>query len=237
MVLVQRPGATHFGRASHVRIANPISAERTVMRQTLLAKLLALAAPHLRYRTHVALFEVGNVYWRRGPDEKLLPRELATELPEDKELPVERRRLGIVLTGPREGISWTKTDTSPMDFFDLKGVVEELLEGLHLSGATFVASNDPLYHPGRAATLKFDTQEIGTFGELHPLLREKFDLPAQAVLLGEFDLDALLARVSPMFATRALSRYPVVTQDLAIVVDEAVPADRVYVLIRQTGGD
>ena len=124
-----------------------------------------------------------------------------------------------------------------MDLFDLKGVVEELLEGLHLSGATFAASNDPLYHPGRAATLKFDTQEIGTFGELHPLLREKFDLPAQAVLLGEFDLDALLARVPPMFATRALSRYPVVTQDLAIVVDEAVPADSVYTLVRQTGGE
>ena len=230
-------GATHLQSASHVGIANPISPERMVMRQTLLANLLDLAAGNLRYRTHIALFEVGNVYWWRGPDDQLLPRELATELPEDKELPVERRRLGIVLTGPREGISWTKTDTSPMDLFDLKGVVEELLEGLHLSGATFAASNDPLYHPGRAATLKFDTQEIGTFGELHPLLREKFDLPAQAVLLGEFDLDALLARVSPMFATRALSRYPVVTQDLAIVVDEAVPADSVYTLVRQTGGE
>ncbi|MBI4785667.1 MAG: phenylalanine--tRNA ligase subunit beta [Chloroflexi bacterium] len=230
-------GATHLPSASHVRIGNPISPERTVMRQTLLANLLDLAAANLRYQTRVALFEVGNVYRRRSADEPLLPRELATALPEDKELPVERRRLSIVLTGPGGTISWTKTDTALMDFFDLKGVLEELLEGLHLSGASFVAAENALYHPGRAAALVLDSQEIGVFGELHPLLREKFDLPAQPVLLGEFDLDALLAPVSPLFATRALSRYPVVTQDLAIIVDENVDADRVYALIRQTGGE
>jgi phenylalanyl-tRNA synthetase beta chain len=61
-------------------------------------------------------------------------------------------------------------------------------------------------------------------------------LPAQAVLVAEFDLDALLARVPLTYKTRALSRYPGIAQDLALIVDEDVPADRVHALIVQTGG-
>jgi phenylalanyl-tRNA synthetase beta chain len=124
-----------------------------------------------------------------------------------------------------------------MDFYDLKGLVQELLTGLHISGASYVPSAHPLYHPGRAAALVLGELEIGVFGELHPLVREKFDLPERVVLVGEFDLDALLAHVSAMFATRPLSRYPVVVQDLAVVVDESVAAERVATLIRQTGGE
>ncbi|MGE5264907.1 MAG: phenylalanine--tRNA ligase subunit beta [Acidobacteriota bacterium] len=221
----------------YVRIENPISAERTAMRQTLLANLLDLTAANLRYRTRVAFFELGNVFWAKSDRDVLLPRERSAMLAEDEELPLERRRLGILLTGPRAELSWTKADTTPVDFYDLKGVLQELLEGLHISGAGFVASDNPLFHPGRAAALVLDSQEIGAFGELHPLLRERFDLPAQAILLGEFDLDALLAHVSPMFSVRSPSRYPAVIQDLAVVVEESVLDERVYTLIRQTGGD
>lgn len=232
----------------YVRIENPISAERTAMRQTLLPNLLDLVAANLRYRSRVAVFEVGLVYWQRGKDEQLLPREIATELPEDKDrrLPLERRRLALALTGPREDVAWQKIDTTPMEFFDLKGIIEVLLTGLHLAevarssdlnGATFAASTHPSFHPGRTAVLKLDSQEIGVFGELHPLLRENFDLPAQPVLIGEFDLDALLARATPAHPVRALSRYPAVVQDLALVVDESIPAARVHALIQQTGGD
>jgi phenylalanyl-tRNA synthetase beta chain len=223
----------------YVRIENPISAERTVMRQTLLPNLLDLAAANLRYRTRVVFFEVGLVYWARRADDALLPREIAAELLEDKDrrLPLERRRLALALTGPREDVAWQKIATTPMDFYDLKGVVETLLEGLHLGGATFTTSDHPSLHPRSAALLKFDSQEIGVLGELHPLLREKFDLPAQPVLIGEFDLDALLARVTPAHPVRALSRYPAVVQHLALVVDESIPAARVHALIQQTGGD
>ncbi len=220
----------------YVRIENPISAERTVMRQMLAANLLQLAAANLRYRARLALFELGRVFWKPGPGETLLPREIAGALPEDHGLPVERRRLGIVLTGPREEPSWTKTDTTPMDFFDLKGVVQALLSGLHIGGASYVPTEHQAFHPGRAALLKLDDQEIGVLGELHPVVRSKFDLPVQPVLVGEFDLDALLARVPPSFAVRPPSRYPGVVQDLALVVEEAVPAERVQELILQTGG-
>jgi phenylalanyl-tRNA synthetase beta chain len=184
------------------------------------------------------VFEIGPVFWHRGADDTLLPREIASELPEDKglRLPLERRRLGIVMTGAREEMAWQGADTAPMDFYDLKGVVEALLAGLHLTNASFVPSSNPMFHPGRGAEVKLGDWVIGQFGELHPLVREKFDLPAQAVLVAEFDLDALLARVPLTYKTSALSRYPGIAQDLALIVDEDVPADRVHALIVQTGG-
>ncbi len=230
------PGSAPLSR-EYVRIENPISAERTVMRQTLLPNLLELVGANLRYRARVVLFELGPAFLARAADDALLPREKASELPGDDILPLERRRLAIALTGPREEMAWQKNDTAPMDFYDFKGIVESLLGGLHLNNATFAASEHSSFHPGRVAALKFDAQEIGVFGELHPLLREKFDLPAQPVLIGEFDLDALLARVTPAHPTRALSRYPAVVQDLALVVDEMMPAERVHALIVQTGGE
>jgi phenylalanyl-tRNA synthetase beta chain len=225
----------------YVRIENPISADRTALRQSLLPHLLDLTAANVRYRSRVALFEIGPVFWQRGADDALLPHEKATQLPEDQNvpLPLERRRLGIVLTGPREEMTWQGADTAPMDFYDLKGIVEALVAGLHLTGVTYIPSNNPMFHPGRAAQLRLGDEVIGEFGELHPLVRDatRFDLPARVVLLGEFDMDALLARVTSMYLVKAISRYPAVIQDLALVVDEPVPAERVQTLIEQTGGN
>lgn len=224
----------------YVRIENAINPDCTVLRQSLVSNLLELTAANLRYRARVALFEIGPVFLTRGADDVLLPRERATELPEDAgiRLPLERRRLGIALTGPRDEISWQRSDTSAMDFFDLKGVVEALLTDLHLAGAAFTPVTHAAFHPGRAAQLTLGDQVIGTFGELNPFVRdaERLDLPNQPVLIGEFDLDALLARATSDYRVAALSRYPAIAQDLALVVDEIVPADRVHALIAQTGG-
>lgn len=222
----------------YVRIENPISTDRAVLRQSLISNLLDLTAANLRYRSRVALFEIGPVFWHRGADDTLLPREIASELPEDKglPLPLERQRLAIVMTGAREPVAWQVADTTPMDFYDLKGVVETLLDGLHVTNVSFVHSSNPMFHPGRGAQVKLGDWVIGELGELHPLVREKFDLPAQTVLVAEFDLDALLVRVPKTYKTASLSRFPVVVQDLALIVDESVPADRVHALIVQTGG-
>ncbi len=225
-------------KREYVCIENPISADRSALRQTLLPNLLELAASNLRYRARVAAFEIGPVFWHRGSDDALLPQEIRTQIPEDDglKLPLERRRLGIILTGPREDMHWVKADGAPMDFFDLKGIVQALLDGLHFPEAKFVVSDHPALHPRRAASLQLDGREIGILGEVHPLLLERFDLPSQAVLVAEFDLDALLDHVSTMYAVRSLSRYPGVVQDLALVVDEGIAAERIHALIRETGG-
>ncbi|RME43981.1 MAG: phenylalanine--tRNA ligase subunit beta, partial [Chloroflexi bacterium] len=206
---------------SYITLANPISPERASLRHTLLASLLEVMRNNLRYRDRVAIFEVGHVYLPTG----------------DGELPEEPRRLGIAMTGPRKKGGWLDGDDEGLDFFDLKGVVETLLARLHIEGATFEAGHHTALHPGRTAKLCVAGQEVGVLGELHPIVRERFDLPAQRVAVAELDLDALLEYVREEGLYETISRYPAVEQDIALVVDEAIPAAQVQALIRQAGGE
>lgn len=203
----------------YLRVRNPLSAERAYLRQTLLPSLLRTARENFRFVEQVTIFEIGAVY---------LP------VP-GQQLPAEPRRLGILMSGPREPRAWLEgQDRSPMGFYDLKGVVEALLEGLHLS-ASFEAGQHPALHPGRCAALRLSDAVVGTFGELHPAVREAFDLPAQPVCVAEFDLDALLAAWGAPRAVQPVSAHPPVYEDLAIVVDEGVPAASIAQCIAQAG--
>lgn len=217
----------------YVAIANPISPERSVLRQTLLANMLDIAASNLRFADRVALYEIGAVFLTRRPGENE-----RGDLPEDDglPLPLEPRRLALVLSGPRSDKTWQPADTTPMDFFDLKGVVQDLVAGLHIADSSFAPTTHPMLHPGRAAELRIGGASVGVLGEMHPLVRERWELPNQAVLVAEFDLDALLAHMQERFIVKPISRYPVIVQDIALIVDENVEAERVRTLIRQTGG-
>jgi phenylalanyl-tRNA synthetase beta chain len=129
-----------------------------------------------------------------------------------------------------------------MGFYELKGVVETLLSGLGLEG-TFDPCSTPVnsgdldaaFHPGRCAQVIVGDAVVGAMGELHPLVREAFDLPAQPVCTLEFDLDTLLAAREEALRMTPISAHPPVYEDLAVVVDESVPAVRVQDLIAQTG--
>jgi phenylalanyl-tRNA synthetase beta chain len=214
-----RPQGPPLDPARYLRVRNPISVERAYLRQTLLPSLLHTARENLRFLDHVAIFEIGSVY---------LPLEGQT-------LPDEPRRLGVVITGPREARSWlVGQDRTPMDFYDLKGVVEALLAGLGLAGV-FEPGKHTAFHPGRCAQVSVGEDVVGVMGELHPLVREAFDLPAQPICALEFDLDGLLAAWGAPKTMISISVHPPVYEDLAVVVDEAVPAIRVRDLIVQTG--
>lgn len=236
----------------YIVIENPISPERAVLRQTLLPNMLDIAASNARHTQRLAFFEIGSVFLKRGAGESQ-----PGDLPEDANLPLEPRRLGIVLSGARDIPVWQMTqnlaapggaeskdqrvtmrqaDTTPMDFYDLKGIVQEIGAGLHLNEMNFVATAHPMLYPGRAAHLQLDGETVGVFGELHPLVREKWELPPRAVLVGEFDLEKILARTAARFIVKPISRYPVVVQDIALVMDENIQAAQVEALIRQTGG-
>jgi phenylalanyl-tRNA synthetase beta chain len=203
----------------YVQIANPISAERSHLRHTLLAQLLEFASGNVRHHDHVALFSIDKVY-------------LASE---DGPLPDEPRHLTIVMTGHRQPESWQKSDRGLMDFYDLKGVVEALLSGLHIAGARYEPIEHPTYYPGRTARLIVDDRLIGTFGEVHPQVREGFDFPEQAVLAGEFDFEALMAVAPAALRVIDVPRFPAVTEDLALIVDDKVPAEKVRATILAAG--
>ena len=131
----------------------------------LLTTVLETAAANLRFRDRIEIFEVGRVF---------LPQP-------DQQLPDEAPRLVILMTGPRDDRHWLATEGPDLDFYDLKGVVEALLGGLHIGGAAYEAAEHPTYQPGRTARLLVDGVEIGLLGEIHPQVRAAWDLPDRRV--------------------------------------------------------
>ena len=211
-----------------LRVLNPLSAERAHLRQTLLPSLLHTARENLRFFDRVAIFEIGAVY---------LPVK-------GQPLPDEPLRLGLVMTGPREARSWLAgQDRTLLSFYDLKGVIETLLAGLKLEGS-FQTGKHPAFHPGRCAqvSLVLSASEgvgesvLGAMGELHPQVREAFDLPAQPICALEFDLEALLAQLGAVHTTQPIPRFPAVVQDVALILDEDLPAQKVREAIVEAGG-
>jgi phenylalanyl-tRNA synthetase beta chain len=209
---------------NYIRLANPLTSEREYMRRTLMNHLLETLRDNLRFTDRVALFEVGQVYLSK----------------EGEPLPDEPRHLGVVMSGPQLTRSWLAASAEPMDFYDLKGVVETLLTRLHITEYTFEPAEHPTFHSGRTAELWLsatDDKPLATLGEVHPLVREAFDLPDQPVCLAEFDLEALLARTQAVRPMQPISRFPPVAEDLAIVVAEEVPARKVQEVIARAGGE
>jgi phenylalanyl-tRNA synthetase beta chain len=207
--------------SAYIRLANPISQEREFLRQSLLPSMLETLRTNSRYRQRMALFEIGRVY---------LPQP-------GEELPLEQRRLAVALTGPVLPASWYDGETPPhFGFAHLKGIVETLVQRLHVPGVRFVAAPHPSLHPARSATLQLAGAALGIMGEAHPQVCERFDVPEQAVALLELNLDMLLAHRQPRRYQR-ISRFPAALQDMALVVDADIPAQTVEETLHAAGGD
>lgn len=205
----------------YITLTNPIVVDRVAMRHSLLSSVLEAAADNLRFRDRVALFEVGAVYL----------------VGEEGQLPDEPRRLALVLAGPREGEGWQTADRAAMDFFDLKGVIESFVNGLHLQNVSYVAGEHPSFRPGRTAQVMLGDKMVGTFGELHPLVVEQVAGNTKtAVLAADLDLELIIANVPSRYITKAVFKFPPVVEDIALVVAEGLAAAQVEALIKQTGG-
>src|SRR5262249_4653004 len=121
-------------QTDYIRLVNPISSERVVLRHSVLASVLEVAAANLRHTEDVRLFEIGAVY---------LPQS-------GEKLPAEPRRLAIIITGRRSLEFWTDSTAppaAPLDFFDLKGVVDALAADLHLAKVSYRPSTAAYLHP------------------------------------------------------------------------------------------
>lgn len=208
----------------YVKIANPLAYEKAFLRHSVLSSVLDAAERNSRVRERLAFFEIGPIFLH-GEDPSGLPDEL--------------KRLAVVLGGARNASGWQPADTTAMDFFDLKGVVSGLLDGLRLDGVKFETAEHPSYHPGKCARVLVGDKQIGVMGELHPRVKAGYDFPStfkSAVLAAEFDLDLLLELIPPLYQTVDVPVFPPVIEDLAFVMEEDVPAEKAEQLIRQTGG-
>ncbi len=206
--------------APYIRLANPIAPERSVMRRSLLASTLEILEKNIRLADHLALFEIGPVFLA-VPGERL---------------PNEQQQLSLALTGMRIPAAWDVNARGTMDFFDLKGILEAVFDSLHVSDVRYTPFEHPIYHPGKCALVQVGETAVGVFGELHPTVKERYDFLAAPVLAGTLDLTTLLSLVPGRYAAEPVPVFPPVLEDIAVIVDEDLPADRLEAVIRQGGG-
>lgn len=196
------------------RLMNTLRSDWAMLRPTLLGSALQTLAENLKYRPAVRLFEARPIYF---------PRSVG-------ELPTERLTLSIAMAGERAGRGLHTAPGAagvPLDFFDLKGVIETLVARLGVTRVSFAPSDYAAFHPGRAAELRVGGDLIGVFGEAHPKVAANFGIAAERTLLAELDLEALFAKAAVRQPIQHTPRFQATVQDLAVVVDEATPVGTV----------
>ncbi len=213
----------------YVRLANPSTLDRVVMRRSLLASVLEAAASNSRFTDRIALFEVGPVF----------PVSNADALPE------ECQRAAVVLTGPRRNDHWQASGggDDSFDFFDMKGVVETFLDRLGVEiefAAPEAESTAAPFRAGRSAVVraKGDEEPLGWLGEIDPAVAAAFELdPSDGLplLAAELDLDRILDCIPDSLQVDPVPVYPEVREDLALIVDEATPAAAVEAALLAAG--
>jgi phenylalanyl-tRNA synthetase beta chain len=191
-----------------------MSAELEYLRTSLRVSLLETLAANLRHcEGEVSIFEAARVYLRRGD-----------------ELPDEREYLAAAISGRRED-RWGRPGEESVDFYDAKGYLEGLFDGLGLE-ASLTAGESFALVPGRTAEVRIDDRVVGVVGQVHPRVAAAFDI-AQDAYLFEVILDELLPLVGGPRHYEPISRFPPVVQDIAVVLDEGVAAGRVQAIIEQ----
>lgn len=202
-----------------VELRNPITSEQSKMRSSLIPGLIRTINVNVaRSLSELRIFEMGRVFHpERG-----------------RTLPIERLVAAGALTGRTERGLGRQEES--WDFFDAKGVVEFLLGRLGIESASFERSQGLPYHEGRCARVVIGEKILGRVGELHPEVQSKMELPNRVALF-ELDIDALIEALPPTGSFAELSRYPTVSVDLAVVVDEDVASGKVEEVIRGQAGD
>ncbi len=203
-----------------IALQNPIAADMSVMATTRLAGLLGnLRHSRNRQVEDVRLYELGRVY---------LPTQ-ARGQPAD-----EPRVLAGVMFGGRAPLQWA-AERAPVDFFDLKGAVERILESINAHAVEFLPAADArMLHPRSACEVRAGGRRLGLLGELHPSVAAKLDLP-RGVFVFELVVEPLAAAADLVPQYQPVPKYPAVLRDIALVVDEQVAAAAVEAQIRSAG--
>ncbi|MHB8841378.1 MAG: phenylalanine--tRNA ligase subunit beta [Candidatus Aquicultor sp.] len=203
-----------------VHLMNPLSEEVSVMRTTLISNLLKVLKYNVnREQYDVQIYEVGHIFWHE----------------QGKELPDEETMVSIAMTGAWIPDEWYEKARS-IDFFDLKGVIETVLDEVDVDVENWSVRQftHPVLHPGRSAELLIGDDSIGFFGEIHPDVQAAYDIPRAYV--AELNLNKLIDKASTFKGFTEIPKYPGISLDLAILVDDAVSNDRVLDVIKSAGG-
>ena len=177
-----------------MKIMNPLGEDTSIMRTTVMPSMLEILTRNYNYRNKEAhLYELDRTYFER-----------------EDGMADEPKHLSLGVYGPEES------------FFTLKGAVETILDSIRAEDVTYVAEkSDPSYHPGRCAKVYVNGQEVGTLGQIHPLVAANYGVDAE-LYYADLKFDALFASRGADPEYQPLPKFPAVTRDIAVLVDKAV---------------
>lgn len=198
-------------RRKQIRILNPLTEDFSVMRTSLIPGLLEVARYNLsRKNLNLKLFELKKVFLHQ----------------EGEKLPKEVKSLAGLAMGMDQEPHWA-SPSRPIDFYDIKGAVESLLEELQLKKGRFRRAEDiPYLHPGKASRVFVEEKEVGVLGEVHPDVLSHYGIQ-ERVYLFEIDFEELVRRVEEGRWFQPLPKFPEVFRDLSLVVSEEVEAEKI----------
>ncbi len=229
-------------RRRATRIANPLSEAEPLLRTTLLPGLLRAQARNIgRGRSDVALYEIGIVV-RPRPGEPTRPPALgvgraptAEEYAKlDAALPAQPLHMGVVAAGNRSPAGWwgPAREATWADAVQACRLVADVTR----TPLEVESAHVPPWHPGRSAVLRLDGVDIGHAGELHPAVCRSYGVPVRTVA-AELDLEALSASAADPLLAPVLANFPVGKEDVALVVDDTIPAAAVEAVLREGAGE
>jgi len=157
---------------------------------------------------------------------------------ENEIMPKEELHLAIGICGDPKEIHWRKSQTI-IDFFYLKGIIEEILTKLFIKNYELKKIDDPTFCPGKVCTITINNQEIGKFGELHPQVIRNFDIKTNTIYAAELNISLLLDisenNKSSKFQT--LPKFPSARRDISIILDKTRESHDIIKLIQEIGSD
>ncbi|MBN4066529.1 phenylalanine--tRNA ligase subunit beta [Simkania negevensis] len=194
---------------SFVRIINPTSTDQSILRTSLLPALLQVVKDNIDRQNHsLSGFEMGRIHYvEKG---KYLETPMAA----------------VLLTGKKASSHWSSSP-SPVDFYDIKGLIENVLRKANVEDARFIRSGNKTFHPGRQCNINIHNHDIGIIGEVHPDLLARCDIN-QPVFFAEISLTALMATPKGSCMMTSLPSYPGSERDWTITLDERLPIQTLF---------
>lgn len=199
-----------------IKLANPLVDEQSVMRTTLLPGVLETVARNMNFRSQdLKLFEMRRIYLSVAGEE----------------MPHEPLFIVGCITGSRDGDGWSRP-IEQVDFFDVKGIVETVLDSLSIGGISWSTDIlEPYYHPGKACRILAGRECIGSIGEIHPVVQKNFEID-KPVYCFELDFEKLVKLYRTKITITAPSRFPDSTRDIAMLIPEELAASRIIETIK-----
>ena len=218
-VLVSEKEAANFAgydrkvEAENIKLLAPLTEERNTLRQSIITSLYKIYEYNVaHYNKDISVFEIGKTFYKVGEDYK------------------EEHKLACLMSGEYYyGINNKKS----VDFYMLKGIAEEVLDGLGYAGRYSFIVNDRIpkeLHPGQAALISVNNDIVGVIGKLHP------EMSKEDVFVMEINLDSLLAKRTGNMKYKEISKYPTIKKDLSIVVDNDITASDIAIQIKKAAG-